>query len=153
MPDSIRAGLYMGPVLLGVFLANGIYRTVCEGRTFATASDGMPMFLIFVPFAIYIAIKVKTHLERAAWFAFAAYFAIGALTWFGAIPRTTAAGWLMGIAGVLFSAIALWRPTKKRIAIVAAILLLVFTGSLLAQRYARQLVGRSTVFAPSRICA
>ena len=150
--DSIGAGLYIGPMLLGAFLADNAYRIICEGRSFVPPIiTGTPFAPVFAAFSIYLAFKVKTNLERAAWLAFAASFVVGAAAWISAVRAPGWSGWLFGLAPLLFTAVGLRSPTRDRIAIAAGLFLLVFTGIFFAQRYSAQLMRRDTIFSPS-IC-
>lgn len=151
--DSTNAGLYIGPILLAVFLAGGAYRTICESRSFVSPIDGTPFAPVFAAFTIYLAFKVSTYLERAAWLAFAATFIVGAAVWILSVRAPSWAGWLFGLSAILFTAAGLRQSTRSKVAMAAVLFVLVFIGSFLAQRYGFKLAGRSTVFAASRICA
>jgi hypothetical protein len=152
--DSIGGGLYIGPMLLAAFLAGSVYRTMCESRGFVPSIiDGTPFAPVFAAFAIWLAFKVRTNLERAAWLAFASSFVVGTLTWISAVRAPSWSGWLIALAAVLLTAVGLRSPTKDKVAIAAGLFALVFTGIFLAQRYGAQLGGRSTVFAVAPFCA
>ena len=152
--DSIGTGLYIGPMLLAVFLADSAYRTICESRSLVPSIvDGSPLAPVFAAFMLYLAVKVKTNLERAAWLAFAASFVVGAVAWISAVRAPSWSGWLIGLAAILLTAVGLRPPTKDKIAVALVFFLLVFTGVFLAQRYGAQLRGRSTIFAVAPFCA
>lgn len=150
--DSIGAGLYIGPMLLAVVMADSTYRTICEGRPFVpTIFEGSPLAPVFAAFTLYLALKVTSNLERAAWLAFAASFVVRAVAWISAVRAPDWSGWLFGLAALLLTAVGLRPPTKDKIAIAAVVFLLVFAGIFLGQRYGAQLIGRDTIFRPS-IC-
>ena len=151
--DSIGAGLYIGPMLSAVVLAASAYRAICEGRSFVPAMvDGSPLAPVFAVFMLYLAVKVKTNLERAAWLAFAATFVVGAVAWISAVRAPSWSGWLIGLAAILLTAVGLRPPTKDKIAIAALLFSLVFAGVFVVQRYGAQLRGRSTIFAAAPFC-
>lgn len=73
-----RAGLYLGPVILGSVVGNGLYGVACGSRSFVVGTSAQPLALTFafVIGAAILAWRFKELLGRVAMLVFAVHHGI-----------------------------------------------------------------------------
>jgi hypothetical protein len=155
--DFKRAGLYLGPAILGAVAASSIYPVACEGRSLALAAgmpQGMMVNVLFLFGAVLVAWRVREPIGRAAFLAFAISQAV--LT-YSDLSATTPNRLLVGVPLVVFAVLltasgarhARWRRVVT-IASVAFVAMFLFSWS--TRHYSNVLIGRHSVLRPSPIC-
>jgi hypothetical protein len=153
--DISWVALFIGPVLLGSFVANGIFRVACDGRaSFVSggdASQASPIFLLFA--IVLLASRIADPLLRFGLFAFALWNAMRIYVWITRDRLPDFVGWAGVISAMLFTAAGLRTyPWRHRVAIGVTIFLVVFSVSLYAQRLRRDIVGRTSIISDSFFC-
>ena len=152
-----RAGLYLGPAILGSVVANSIYRVACEERSL-TLIAGMPqgtiVNVLFLLGAVFAAWRVREPMGRAAFLAFAVSQAVLA---YADLSATTPNHLLVGIPLVLFAlllgASGARHARPRRVVMIASVAFVaMFLFSWGARHYADVLIGRNSVLRSSPIC-
>jgi hypothetical protein len=147
--DEIRrAGLYLGPVILGSVVGNGLYGVACGSRSFVAGTSAQPLALTFafVIGAVILAWRFKEPLARVAMLIFAVHH--GLLTYAsisGAGLNSVTMTVLIAVFAALLTASGARDGTARRFVIAGSGFVAMVVFSFGARYYADVLLGNHSV--------
>ena len=156
--DEIRkAGLYVGPLILGSIMANGVYHLICEGTSFSINSGTIESVFWNVPFlvgAAYLAWRLREPFGRIAVVVVGIQQALLIWAEVGRVSADRMVVGALGLAfGVLFTLSGLRYRQRQSILKACGVFVAMFVFSWVTRNYADSLIGRDSVLRPTLICS
>ena len=152
-----RAGLFLGPAVLGLVVGNGLYRAACESTGFVLIAGTSQAAFINIPFciaAIYLVWRIRDPIGRAAFVILAFQQLVLA---YGAVAETTVNRLLVGMPTVFFAALltilGVRHTTRRRtVTIAIAAFAAMFLFSWGGRHYSNVFTERLSVVGRGPIC-
>ena len=146
-----RIALFIGPVLIGSFFGQVLFRGICQGR-WILAGEASP-FAVFGFFGLLLVVRLKDPVLRVGILVFSIWQAVLFVAWMMADRLPPAASMMNIVCGGLLIAAGLRSAARHKAAIVVAIFVAMLLFSFTSRRFGDSVLGRDTVFRTSMFCS